>query len=88
MRKSLIDFMSLDLKDARAVSVFATGVARIGREAVAEAIADHKSAGNAIVYVTEGPTPYLVEEAPDGQIFPLNNGSSIDIVRISSPAAD
>ena len=47
-------------------------VERLGREAVAEAIAGHKEAGRSIYYADPAYPGFVIEEKPDGRRYLLD----------------
>jgi hypothetical protein len=64
-----IDWNRLDLSTPERLHEFAVRIEAGGRAAVAEAIADHKAAGNPIYYGSDERPHALVKELPDGRRF-------------------
>lgn len=64
-----IDWGQLDLSTPEKLREFAFHLERAGREAVAEAIAAHKAAGNPIYFGDPADSGILVKELADGRRF-------------------
>ena len=59
-------------------------VERIGREAVAAAVRDHKTAGRDVYYTDPAHPGYLIREAPDGSRDLLEEDSRGEMRRVRS----
>ena len=69
-----IDWEHLDLSTPDRVHDFAVRIEAGGRAAVADAIADHKAAGNPIYYRADEAPYVLVKELADGRRFLVEVG--------------
>ncbi len=77
-----------DLSSPEKIHEFALSVEQAGQEAVAEAIADHKAAGNPIYFRDPGSPDVLIKEMPDGRRFHVEMAEDgTEIVRTALPCA-